>query len=55
LLLLPLTAHAQDLPRITADQVDNAVRQFEILAVKQIQDNVVPGLAIAVVFHDKLV
>jgi CubicO group peptidase (beta-lactamase class C family) len=52
---LAIGSSCSDVPKITADQVDNAVRQLEILAVKQIQDNVVPGLAIAVVFHDKLV
>src|SRR5438874_13479821 len=40
---------------VTAAQVDEAIRQLEVLAQKQIHDNAVPGLAIAVVFQDKLV
>src|SRR5437868_13815113 len=40
---------------VTAAQVDEAIRQVEVLAQKQIHDNAVPGLAIAVVFQDKMV
>ena len=37
------------------DQVQSAVAAIEKLAQKQIDDNVVPGLAIAVVHKDKLI
>src|SRR6476659_6568698 len=42
-------------PHITAEQVTNAVQEVEKLAQKQIDQNAVPGLAIAVVFQDKVV
>jgi CubicO group peptidase (beta-lactamase class C family) len=41
--------------QIAAEQVDKAIHQLEALAQKEIRDNAVPGLAIAVVFEDKLV
>ena len=57
--LLPLSgllcAGAEEPRHLTAEQVDNAVRELDALAAKQIQDNTVPGLAIAVVFQDKVV
>ena len=42
-------------PGVTSDQVTHAVREVEKLAQKQIDQNAVPGLAIAVVFQDKVV
>ena len=42
-------------PHITAEQVTNAVQEVEKLAQKQIDQNAVPGLAIAVAFQDKVV
>src|SRR6476661_8724698 len=42
-------------PHITAEQVTNAVQEVEKLAQKQIDQNAVPGLAITVVFQDKVV
>ncbi|PYK11701.1 MAG: serine hydrolase [Verrucomicrobia bacterium] len=41
--------------RVTSDQVSHAIQQIESLAQKQIEENALPGLAIAVVFQDKTV
>src|SRR6266568_4105962 len=48
-------AAAAEKSHVTSAQVDNAVREVEKLAQKQIQENALPGLAIAVVFQDKVV
>jgi CubicO group peptidase (beta-lactamase class C family) len=40
---------------VTSEQVAKAIQEVEKLARKQIQDNALPGLAIAVVFQDKVV
>jgi hypothetical protein len=40
---------------VTSEQVMHAVQEVEKLAQKQIGQNAVPGLAIAVVFQDKVV
>src|SRR5216110_291347 len=40
---------------VTSEQVTGAIQEIEKLARKQIQENALPGLAIAVVFHDKVV
>jgi CubicO group peptidase (beta-lactamase class C family) len=50
-----LWAGAQEKAHITSEQVTHAIQELEKLAQKQIQENVVPGMAIAVVFHDKTV
>jgi CubicO group peptidase (beta-lactamase class C family)/pimeloyl-ACP methyl ester carboxylesterase len=42
-------------PHVTSEQVTHAVHEVEKLALKQIDQNAVPGLAIAVVFQDKVV
>src|SRR6266404_2478530 len=42
-------------PRVTSEQVTHAVQEIEKLAQKQIDRSAVPGLAIAVVFQDKVV
>jgi len=42
-------------PHVTSDHVTHAVQEVEKLAQKQIDQNAVPGLAIAVVFQDKVV
>ncbi len=52
LLITTLCAHAQDRPHINAEQVDKAVAELDAFAAKQTS---VPGLAIAVVFQDKVV
>src|SRR5438445_4473878 len=54
-LSLMLLAYAQEKSHVTAAQVENAIREVEKLAQKQIQENALPGLAIAVVFQDKVV
>jgi CubicO group peptidase (beta-lactamase class C family) len=52
-LLAPFSAYAQEKSHVTAAQVENAIREVEKLAQKQIRENALPGLAIAVVFQDK--
>ncbi len=46
---------AQEKSHVTSEQVTHAVQELEKLAQKQIQENVLPGIAIAVVFQDKAV
>src|SRR5213083_3226431 len=46
---------AAEKSRVTSEQVTHAVQEVEKLAQKQIDQNAVPGLAIAVVFQDKTV
>jgi CubicO group peptidase (beta-lactamase class C family) len=41
--------------RVTSEQVTHAVKEIEKLAQEKIQENAVPGVAIAVVFQDKVV
>jgi CubicO group peptidase (beta-lactamase class C family) len=55
ILLAPLCAYAQEKSHVAPGQVDKAIREIENLAQKQIQENALPGLAIAVVFQDKTV
>src|SRR6266576_3130053 len=55
MLLAPFSAYAQEKSHVTAAQVENAIREVEKLAQKQIQENALPGLAIAIVFQDKAV
>src|SRR5437773_9659709 len=55
ILLAPFLAHAQERSPVTAQQVEKAIREVEKLAQKQIQENALPGLAIAVVFKDRVV
>lgn len=54
-ILVPPSAHAQEGNKITAEQVDNAIPEIEKLAQKLIDDGATPGLALAVVFEDKVV
>src|SRR6267378_4593463 len=54
-LLAPNSAYAQEKSHVAVAQVENAIREVEKLAQKQIQENALPGLAIAVVFQDKVV
>src|SRR5438034_3407989 len=44
---------AAEKSRVTSGQVTHATQELEQLAQKQIQENALPGLAIAVVFQDK--
>jgi CubicO group peptidase (beta-lactamase class C family) len=55
LLLVPVGACAAGESQLTPGQVDNAIREVEKLAQQAIQKNTVPGLAIAIVFRDKLI
>src|SRR6266852_1724081 len=54
ILLAPFSAYAQEKTPETAQQVEKVIREVEKLAQKQIQENALPGLAIAVVFQDKV-
>src|SRR6476646_9422161 len=54
LLEISSAAPAQQ-PHVTSEQVTRAVQELEKLAQKKIQENAVPGLALAVVFQDKVV
>src|SRR5436309_9495637 len=55
ILAAPFCVAAPEKSRVTSEQVTHAVQELEQLAEKQIQENAVPGLAIAVVFQDKIV
>src|SRR6059058_5689088 len=55
ILLAPFLAYAQEKSHATSAQVDNAIREVEKLAQKQVQEHRLPGVAIAVVFQDKVV
>src|SRR6184192_4539694 len=46
---------AAEKSRVTSEQVTHAIQELEQLAQKQIQENALPGRAIAVVFQDKTV
>ena len=54
LLEISSAAPAQQ-PHVTSEQVTRAVQELEKLAQKKIQENALPGLALAVVFQDKVV
>src|SRR6266545_2706604 len=49
------TAAPPEKSHVTSEQVTHAIQEIEKLAQKQIQENALPGLAIAVVFQDKTV
>ena len=55
ILLAPFCVTAQEKSPVTSEQVNRAIRDLEKLAQKQIQENALPGLAIAIVFQDKVV
>lgn len=55
ILAAPFCVNAQEKSHVSSEQVTRAVQELEKLAQKQIQENVVPGIAIAVVFQDKAV
>jgi len=55
ILAAPFSINAQEKSQVTSEQVMRAVQELEKLAQKQIQENVVPGIAIAVAFQDKAV
>jgi CubicO group peptidase (beta-lactamase class C family) len=53
--LAAFCATAPEKSHVTSEQVTRAIEELEKLAQKQIQENAVPGLAVAVVFQDKAV
>src|SRR5881398_2072692 len=53
MLAAQFSAAAPEPSHVTSEQVNRAVQELEKLAQKKIQENAVPGLAIAVVFQDK--
>ncbi len=55
IVLMPLCVPAQEKPHVTSEQLTHAIQELEKLAQRQIQENTLPGLAIAVVFQDKTV
>src|SRR6266480_1577833 len=55
ILLIPLCVTGQEKSHVTSEQVTHAIQELEKLAQKQIQENALPGLAIAVVFQGKAV
>ena len=55
ILAAPFCAAAPEQSHVISEQVTHAVQEVEKLAQKQIDQNAVPGLAIAVVFQDKVV
>jgi CubicO group peptidase (beta-lactamase class C family) len=55
LMLAPMSTHAQEGTQVTKEQVDKAIAELEKNAQAQIDDGTLPGLAIAVVFQDKVV
>src|SRR5256714_2201968 len=55
ILLMPLGVTGQEKSHVTSEQVTHAIQELEKLAQKQIQENALPGLAIAIVFQDKAV
>ena len=54
ILAAPFCVAAPQQPHVTSEQVTHAVQEIEKLAQKQIDQNALPGLAIAVVFQDKV-
>src|SRR5881398_2977127 len=55
MLAAQFSAAAPEPSHVTSEQVTRAVQELEKLAQQKIQENAVPGLAIAVVFQDKVV
>ena len=55
ILAAPFCVATPEKSRVTSEQVTHAIQELEQLAQKQIQENALPGLAIAVVFQDKIV
>src|SRR5207247_8514307 len=53
--LAPFCVTAQEKSHVTSERVTQATQELEKLAQKEIQENALPGLAIAVVFQDKIV
>jgi CubicO group peptidase (beta-lactamase class C family)/pimeloyl-ACP methyl ester carboxylesterase len=54
ILQTPFCAAAPEQSHVTSEQVTHAVQELEKLVQQKIQENAVPGLAIAVVFQDQV-
>src|SRR5213594_3287794 len=50
----PVWINGEERSHVTSEQITHAVREIENLAQKQIQEQGLPGVAIAVVFQDKV-
>jgi CubicO group peptidase (beta-lactamase class C family) len=55
ILTAPVCINGQERSHVTSEQVTHAIQELEKLAQKQINENALPGLAIAVVFQDRVV
>src|SRR5213595_3356087 len=55
ILLMPLCITGQEKSHVTSEQVTRAIQELEKHAQTQIREDAVPGIAIAVVFQDKVV
>ena len=53
-LLAPLVVYAQENGHVTLEQVARAIHEVDGMAQKEVGENAVPGLAIAVIFRDKI-
>src|SRR5438046_2029851 len=53
-LMRTFLAYAQEKSHVTSEQLATAIQALEKLAQKQIQENALPGVAIAVVLQDKV-
>src|SRR5213075_2735921 len=54
ILAAPVWINGEERSHVTSEQITHAVQELQKFAQKQIQDNTLPGLAIAVVFQDKV-
>src|SRR5262245_45795020 len=54
MLLAPLVVEAQENGHVTFEQVTRAIHKVDGIAQKEVQESAVPGLAIAVIFQDKV-
>src|SRR5437867_10343403 len=55
ILAAPVWINGEERSHVTSEQITHAVQEIENLAQKQIQEQGLPGVAIAVVFQDKVV
>src|SRR5438477_9604194 len=55
ILAAPVWINGEERSHVTSEQITHAVQELQKFAQKQINENTLPGLAIAVVFQDKVV
>src|SRR5438552_8840291 len=55
ILAAPVLINGDERSHVTSEQITHAVQELQKFAQKQINENTLPGLAIAVVFQDKVV